>query len=92
MSFAISAITDKRKLSYPKKVIRASKVIDTPQKLKDTKEPESDPEEQVIGPDSNDKEVSSNDAKTLKPGQLAMPFKSKAYRRASYAINSGILP
>jgi hypothetical protein len=38
-----------------------------PQKLKDIKEPESDPEEQVINPDSNNKEVSSNNTKTLKP-------------------------
>jgi len=66
LSFAISAITDKRKLSYPKKVIRASKVINMPQKLKNTKELESDPEEQVISPDSNNKEVSNNDTKILK--------------------------
>jgi len=37
-----------------------------PQKLKNTKELESDPEEQVISPDSNNKEVSNNDTKILK--------------------------
>jgi hypothetical protein len=56
-------------------------------------EPESEPEEvrQVIGFDSNDEELSGGE-KTLKPGQLAIPSKSKAYRRASHAINLSVLP
>jgi hypothetical protein len=39
----IGATKDKRKLGRPKKVTRASKIINTPQKL--IKEPESKPEE-----------------------------------------------
>ena len=63
-----------------------------PQKLKNIIKPESKPEkvQLVIGSDFNNKEYSGG-KKTLKPSQLAIPFKSKAYRHASYIINLSIL-
>jgi hypothetical protein len=76
----ISATKDKRKLGRPKKVIRASKIINMLQKLKNIIKLKSKPEEVqlVIGFNSNNKEHSSS-KKTLKLSQLAIPFKSKAY-------------
>jgi hypothetical protein len=76
----ISATKDKRKLSRPKKVIKASKIIDILQKPKNIIKPESELEEVqlVIGSNFNNKEYNSG-KKTLKLSQLAIPFKSKAY-------------